>query len=113
MSEIGYAFTLNEFHDKVQFNALQRKNCERLFSDVGGKRVQRKKCLKELEKGDSLTVYSLNVLVDNINELHDFIKTFDKNNISLNTIQEKIKHQTGSDEITELICAMAKIDNKI
>lgn len=113
MSRIGYTFTLNKCNDKVQKKALKDNNCEHIFSDNNGKRTQREKCFRELKKGDSLTVYNLNVLADNVNELHLFINILDKNKISLIALQEKIEHRKGRDNISKIICAMAKIEKNI
>ena len=94
MANIGYArvSTRDQSLD-LQIDALSNFGCEKIFSEKGGRKVNRTeldKCLDYLREGDTLVIYKLDRLGRTTKQLIDLAQWLENNNIELQIIDMNI-----------------------
>ncbi len=95
MTIYGYArVSTNEQDLQLQLDALNKANCEKIFSDkLSGKNTDRpglQECLSILKKGDTLVVYKLDRLGRSVVDLYNIVNGFAASGVNFKSLGESI-----------------------
>lgn len=117
---IGYArVSTDDQHLDLQFNALKKANCERVFTDQGisGKVKNRpglKKVLSNLKKGDILVVWRLDRLGRSLVNLVEIINNLGKRGIEFQSLTENIDtSSSGGRLVFHILAALAEFERAL
>ncbi len=91
----GYARVSTDGQDlQLQLDALDRANCEKIFTDkLSGKDTNRpglQECLSLLKKRDTLVVYKLDRLGRSVVDLYNIVNGFTQSGINFRSLGESI-----------------------
>lgn len=101
MKSIGYArVSTDEQNPALQFDALNKAGCQRIFSDsASGATASRpalEHALSSLKFGDTLVVWKLDRLGRSLSHLMDLVEELERRGVAFRSLSEAIDTSTAS-----------------
>jgi DNA invertase Pin-like site-specific DNA recombinase len=115
----GYArVSKDEQNPALQIAALKKDGCEHIFKDkLSGATTKRPallRCLKTLERGDTLTVWKLDRLGRSLRDLITMLDDLKKRGVKFKSLTEAIDTETPTDRaMWQMIGLMAEFERSI
>jgi len=115
----GYArVSKEEQNPALQMSALKKAGCEKIFKDeLSGATTNRPallRCLKKLERGDTLTVWKLDRLGRSLRDLITMLDDLKKRGVKFRSITEAIDSDTPTGRaMWQMIGLMAEFEHSI
>ena len=119
MSRIGYARVSSAGQSlEVQLSKLKKEKCERVYQEKrSGTNIDRPEfqaCMNYLREGDTLVVTRLDRLARSVVHLADLAKRFQKENIDLIVIDQKIDTSTSTGRLMfNMLASIAEFENDL
>ncbi|MFT5703381.1 MAG: DNA invertase Pin-like site-specific DNA recombinase [Rickettsiales bacterium] len=116
---IGYARVSKEDQDlRLQIDALQKINCDKIFEDkISGTKYNRPgldEALSHLRKGDTLVVWKLDRLGRSVKGLVDFINILEDKEIGFQSITDTINTSTTSGRFFfHIMASLAQMEREL
>ncbi len=117
--KIGYArVSTHEQSLDLQIDAMNNEGCEKIFKDKtsGGtnERVELKKLLEHLRKGDVVVVWRLDRLGRNLRHLIELVAQFEESGVGLKSLKEGIDTTTSTGRLVfNIFGALAEFERDI
>lgn len=116
----GYArVSTDDQNADMQIRALQRAGCKKIFKDEGisgavSSRPALSRCRKQLEPGDTLTVWKLDQLARSLRDLIAIVEDFEKRGIHFRSLTEEINTATPGGKLTfHIFGALAEFERSL
>jgi DNA invertase Pin-like site-specific DNA recombinase len=117
---IGYArVSTAEQNLDLQINELKTSGCQEVFSDkIGGVKSERPgldKCLKKLQKGDTLTVWRLDRLGRSMNHLVSVVTALKDRGVAFKSLRDGIINTTtaSGELVFNIFAALSQFEKEL